>query len=91
MITPTPNTHDTKFIVSCITFLGSLAIVCGSFLLWKGFQSGEILVSSGGVAAISGLTGMLSMQKPQSSPSTPDSVQVVNKDTDKVPVVEGSK
>jgi hypothetical protein len=52
------NNH-TIFIVGCITFLSGVAMGLGFYLLLKGFQSGELLVTNGGVAGLSGLIGFL--------------------------------
>lgn len=50
--------NHTKFVVSCITFLGILCLVGGCILVFKGYPGD--LVIGGGLAAISGLIGMLS-------------------------------
>ena len=49
----------TRFIVGCVTLLGMACVLCGTFLIYKGFQSGELLLSGGAVGAISGLLGFL--------------------------------
>jgi len=56
-------------VVITIMLLSALAMILGFLLLVKGFQSGELLVQSGGVAGISGLLGYLGGRKvtPQSS------------------------
>jgi len=82
----TAPTNHTRFIVFCITFLGAISIICGSFLLWKGFQSGELLVSSGGVGAIAGLVGFLSGKPPAA-----DTVKISNTDANPVPVTDQHK
>lgn len=61
------NQDHTALIVKWVGFLSSLAMVLGAVLLYKGYQSGELLVTSGGVAGISGLVGFLGgklVQKP---------------------------
>lgn len=52
-----PSNH-TRFVVACITFLGILCVVGGTALVFKGYPGD--LVIGGGLAAISGLIGMLS-------------------------------
>ena len=61
-----PQKNYVRFIVICITLLGSLSIAAGSYLILKGYQSGELLIANGGIAAISGLVGMLGVGKPSS-------------------------
>ena len=54
------NREDhTNFIVGCITLLSIVAMALGFHLLLRGFQSGELLVTNGGVAGLSGLVGFL--------------------------------
>lgn len=70
-----PQSH-TRFIIACITFLSAIAMGLGFWLLLKGYQSGELLVTNGGVGGISGLIGFLggkSMDKP--TVTNPDTVQ----------------
>lgn len=62
MSTPDPQRNQIRFIVSMVTFLGALAMVSGTVLTFKGYNA-ELLVG-GGVGAISGLLGMLSVSKP---------------------------
>lgn len=52
-----PPNH-TKFIVLCITGLAMAATLVGSYLLLKGFQSGELLAQMGS-NGLSGLVGFL--------------------------------
>lgn len=54
----TPVSH-TRFIVGCITALSAIAMGLGFWLLKLGYQSGELLVTNGGVGGISGLVGFL--------------------------------
>lgn len=51
----------TKFICGCILILGMACIAGGCILIWKE-KSGDILFT-GAIAAISGLTGLLSQSK----------------------------
>lgn len=66
-----------RFIVGCITFLGTISIAGGVWLSWKGFHDGQVLISTGGVGAISGLLGMLNNRQgpppadPPGNPVTP--------------------
>lgn len=53
------NPSHTRFIVGCITAITIVCIGCGFWLLLKGFQSGEILITSGGCSGLSGLIGFL--------------------------------
>lgn len=53
-----PVSH-TRFIVGCITALSAIAMGLGFWLLKLGYQSGELLVTNGGVGGISGLVGFL--------------------------------
>ena len=58
----------TKFVVACIFLLGVVCLIGGGILTYKGY-SGD-LMTGGGLAAISGLIGMLS-QRTQMPPSDP--------------------
>lgn len=49
-----PPNH-TRFIVGSITLLSAAAIGCGTYLLLKGYQSGELLAQM----ASSGLSGLI--------------------------------
>lgn len=55
--------NHTKFICACILILGLACIAGGCVLIWKE-KSGDILFT-GAIAAISGLTGLLSQSKSQ--------------------------
>lgn len=71
------RTH-TRFIVGCITLLSILAIALGSYLLLKGYQSGELLaqMASSGLSGLIGfLGGKMATEKP--GVSNPDTVQTV--------------
>lgn len=61
-----PQRNHTRWICGCILILGFGCIVGGCFLVWQG-KSGEILFT-GAVAAISGLTGLLSQSKSAAPP-----------------------
>jgi hypothetical protein len=56
----------TKFVVSCITILGILCLIGGTILIFKGY-SGDLVIG-GGLAAISGLIGMLSQRQQANQP-----------------------
>lgn len=64
--------NHTRFIIGCITLLSSEAIVAGYHLLSLGYQSGELLVTSGGVAGISGLVGFLGGRMSTDRPAAPN-------------------
>lgn len=53
---------ETKFIVGCIAAISLACAAIGGFLLLKGYQSGELLISVTSAGA-GGLVGMLSMQR----------------------------
>ena len=71
-----PVSH-TRFIVGCITILSAIAMGLGFWLLKLGYQSGELLVTNGGVGGISGLVGFLGgkavMDKPSNTTTVTDS------------------
>lgn len=58
--------NHTKFIVACVTILGILCILAGGTLTWRGYNA-ELLIG-GGVAAISGLLGVISNRQPTPPP-----------------------
>lgn len=65
--------NHTRFIVTTILILALAAIGCGTFLVYKGYQTaGELLLANGGIGAISGLIGLISQARP--SPPPPDVV-----------------
>jgi hypothetical protein len=57
--------NHTRLIVLCVTLMGLASIAGGVWLISKGYMAGELLLSSGGVAAISGLLGMGRPGSPQ--------------------------
>lgn len=61
--------NHTKFICGCILILGLACIAGGCVLIWKE-KSGDILFT-GAIAAISGLTGLLSQSKSQPQQAEP--------------------
>lgn len=74
----------TRFIIGSITFLSFVAMVLGFWLLLKGYQSGELLVTNGGVGGISGLIGFLggkSMPEHKPGVANPDLVQTTTVET----------
>lgn len=56
-----PQRNHTRFVVGAILLLGLACIAGGCILIWKE-KSGDILFT-GAIAAISGLTGLLSQSK----------------------------
>lgn len=60
--------NNTPLIVYCVTLMGLTSIGCGTWLISKGYMAGELLLSSGGVAAISGLLGMAVNRPAQPNP-----------------------
>jgi hypothetical protein len=75
-----PPKNHTRFIVGGIVVLGILSAGSGTFLMFKGFQSGELMVQITG-QAVAGLLGFLGGK----SMST-DNVKISNPPTDPVPV-----
>lgn len=61
-----PQRNHIRFVVLCITLLGAIAFAGGAVLIFKGYN-GDLMIG-GGLAAVSGLTGMLSMTKPNPPP-----------------------
>lgn len=61
-----PLNNHTRFIVACVTVLGVLCILAGGVLTWRGYNA-ELLIG-GGVAAISGLLGVISNRQPSTPP-----------------------
>jgi hypothetical protein len=51
----------------CITLIAISCVVAGSFLLWKGYDGGGVLVS----AAASGMTGLIGMISMRNAPPPP--------------------
>ncbi len=76
--------NHTRFIIACITLLSLVAMCLGFWLLLKGYQSGELLVTNGGVGGISGLIGYLG-GKPSAGDAKPS---VTNPDTVQTTTVE---
>lgn len=66
-------TGHTRFIVACITLLALIATGCGSYLLLKGFQSGELLAQMGsnGLAGLVGFLGGKAMASLETHPTQP--------------------
>lgn len=60
---PLSQSH-VRFIVGAVTILAVICVLCGSWLLWKGFAGGELLVAQVGTA-IGGLLTMLSQSRSQ--------------------------
>ncbi len=60
------NADHRKLIIMWVGGLGMLAIICGTVLIFKGYN-GDLLIG-GGLAAISGLVGFLSSGKPTVPP-----------------------
>lgn len=58
----------TRFIVACIAVLSAIAMGLGFYLLLRGYQSGELLITNGGVGGISGLIGYLGGKPTDSKP-----------------------
>ena len=66
---------QTTFIILCISCLSLVSMLLGAYLLLKGFQSGELLVTNGGVAGLSGLIGYLGGNKQQQQTQEPETVK----------------
>lgn len=62
----------TRYIIGCITLLSTVAMVLGFWLLLKGYQSGELLITNGGVGGLSGLVGYLGGRPPTDKPQPPE-------------------
>lgn len=56
-----PQKSHIRFIVTCVTILGTFCIILGAYLTWRGFNA-ELLIG-GGTSAIAGLLGVLSTQR----------------------------
>jgi hypothetical protein len=54
---PQTSPRIIALVTICITFLATLFSLAGAYLLWKGFQSGELLV--GGALTAAGTLGAL--------------------------------
>lgn len=85
-----PKNH-TPLIVICVTIMGLTSIILGSYLISKGYMSGELLLSSGGVAAISGLLGMAVNRPPTPMPDVTFSSQPPKLELTQQPKVESGK
>ncbi len=74
--------NHTRFIIACITFISSLAALCGAWLLWKGFAGGGELVMTVNTA-IAGMIGFLSNQPkpPQTGAGGAITTEVINSPT----------
>ena len=68
---PQTSSQTITIVISCITCLATLFACLGTFLLYKGYQSGELLVG-GGLTAAGTLGAMLSSTR--TSPDTKDDV-----------------
>lgn len=86
-----PSTAASSQLKFALAILGIVAVLCiaaGAFLLWKGYQSGELFV--GIVGSIAGaIAGMLSMRN--SHPTTASgavATEVTNPTTNPVQVTE---
>lgn len=79
-----PKNH-TALIVVCITITSVLSGVAATFLLWKGFQSGELFVQVAS-NAVAGLLGFLGGKATMSV--LPDKLKISNSPSEPVPVIE---
>lgn len=53
---------NTKFIVSCVAFLSACCIGAGTWLIFKGYQTGELLIQTA-ASGVGGLLGVLGIGK----------------------------
>jgi hypothetical protein len=60
--TTEPQRNHTRFIVSCVTILGTVCASGGTILIFKGY-GGDLLIG-GALSAISGLCGYLGAGRP---------------------------
>lgn len=84
-----PQSSQLHFALAVLGIIAILCVAAGAFLLWKGYQSGELFV--GIVGSIAGaIAGMLSMRAPQ-PPTTASgalATEVTNSTTNPLPVTE---
>lgn len=66
----TVQPNHTKFIVAIIGILSLVALGAGTWLIYKGYQTGELLIQTGGMG-VSGLLGMLGISKPAAPSAVP--------------------
>lgn len=80
-MTTHPADH-TPLVINWIGWLSVISIVTGAIVIVVGYASGELMVTSGGVAGISGLVGFLggrATAKP--GVNDPDKVQTTTVET----------
>ncbi len=70
MIDQAPQPSQLRFALTALTLIAVLCISAGTFLLWKGYQSGELFVGIAGSIA-GAIAGMLSMNRGTPPPTTP--------------------
>jgi hypothetical protein len=83
------NNND-RLLIACIFLLGGICIAAGSWLIYKGFQSGELLIANGALVAINGLVMQLTGRKAATPPpsvtvSPPSNVTVNQQPTEPTP------
>lgn len=79
--------HNSRIVqqaIRCVTLLGLVFAGIGGFLLWKGYQSGELFVG-GATTGLGGLLGIISNPRQQQQPDvtlTTDPPKVTLKQAD---------
>lgn len=84
------NNRVVYLVVICITFVSMAAGACGAWLVAKGYQGGEILLTTMGTG-LGGLIALLSSTGPRQSPpppAEPTPVQIAQPPANPVPVQE---
>lgn len=71
----------TKFIVFCVSILSGGCIAAGSWLIYKGYQTGELLIQTaasgvGGLLGVLGIGKMSNQQPDINVTTTPPAVSV---------------